>query len=134
MRLLRTDYLATGIFGLLLSENTAYSWYTLEHAYDDGQGGFKPKVPGGVYTCQRGSHQLLGMAFPFETFEITNVPGHTNILFHVGNTNSDSAGCVLLGAARQADIGILESRVAFQMFLDTLEGVASFDLTIDDKL
>ena len=69
---------------------------TLEHAYFFN-GAYTPKLHNGVYTCVRGPHRLHGMIDFFSTFEITKVSGHSGILFHWGNYNEDSEGCILTG-------------------------------------
>lgn len=130
-----TDFLDAGIFGELLHEDGSHLCYTLQHAYDtrNGDGSYGPKVQNGIYTCVRGQHQLAHMSFPFETFEITNVVGHTNILFHVGNYNGDSEGCVLLGtnAAKYANPPcITKSAMAFAAFMDLLKNIDTFTLTV----
>src|ERR1700734_1112779 len=86
-----------GIFGdLLLGKDYSLLCVVLQHAYfNQMKNAYEPKLQGGTYTCVRGMHQLEGMTKPFETFEITNVPGHTDVLFHVGNFNRDSSGCCL---------------------------------------
>ncbi len=129
-----------GIFGTLESEDGSFSCVTLQHAYDSGlgDGSFAAKIPPGTYNCVRGQHHLLGMPAPFTTFEITGVPGHTNLLFHVGNFNEDSEGCVLLGrriAPRDPpEIGnmITSSRNTFNAFMDLQIDVDSFTLTVRD--
>ena len=133
MKLTRTDFLATGILGTLTTTDLSLEFFTLEHAYldnSDGTDKFVPKVPPGVYTCKRGMHQLDRMPIPFETFKITGVVGHDNILFHVGNTNADSSGCVLLGKMRLTKTEILQSRAAFAAFMDSLKYVDLFELTV----
>lgn len=136
----RGDYERTGIFGVLSSDDlpeivdvpSAFICQTLEHAYPvETPVGYAPKVPLGVYTCVRGIHQLEKMTHSFETFQVMNVPGHTNILFHSGNVNADSAGCILLGLKNDNDKEILESRIAFQLFMSRLEGQNSFELTVE---
>ncbi len=106
---------------------------TLEHAYQEGEL-WLPKMKLGSYTCQRGMHRLNGMEQDFETFEITAVPGHTNILFHWGNWTKDSEGCVLLGEAlAESSEGemITNSKATFAHFMERLAGVDSFTLTVD---
>jgi hypothetical protein len=117
-----------GIVSLLTDINGTQLAVTLEHAYEN-DGEYYPKIPSGSYSCQRGMHQLAGMAQPFETFEITGVIGHTNILFHAGNYNKDSEGCVLLGTTLGIDM-ILNSREAFQNFMITQENVDEFTLEV----
>lgn len=139
MRLTRDPkgFTPTGIFGVLTTDDGVGIFaHTLEHAYHDVNNPdpvanhYIPKVPPGTYTCVRGMHELAGMAQPFETFEITGVTGHTDILFHSGNTNADSAGCVLLGLQRVGDEEILQSRVAFQNFMELTKYVDSFELIV----
>ncbi len=118
--------------------------YTLEHAYvtghdEAGLASFAAKLPEGTYTCVRGTHQLHNSS-PFQTFEVTGVPGHTGILFHVGNYNSDSDGCVLLGRRLIQDESgttrsgsmLSGSRLAFDAFMARMEGVDSFTLVVKD--
>lgn len=137
--LYRDSYSADGIFGLLLDENDVAVATTLEHAYPakaEDVDTFEPKLAPGVYTCLRGKHQLYGMDAPFDAFEIMDVPSFqgvpvTGILFHVGNYNRDSEGCILLG--QTIDVGqkmVVRSREAFAAFMGGLVGVDSFQLTV----
>ena len=128
MNLIRIDCLQSGIFGTLTSDDEEFSCFTLEHAYPDAIN-FTAKIPRGTYTCVRGQHQLQG-GKPFSTFEVTNVPGHTNILFHPGNTEADSEGCILLGLTRLGDQEVLHSVGAFNLFMDYLEGIDTFQLIV----
>src|SRR6266481_1747921 len=112
MKLIRTDKNYNGVFGILQDSDGNNLAVTLEHSYDG-----IPKIPNGTFTCVRGSHRLHGMTNDFITFEITGVPDHINILFHWGNYNKDSEGCVLLGKARVGDT-ITMSRLTFESFMD----------------
>ena len=126
LSLKRIKYDENGIFGELHSESGSKLAVTLEHSYE-----CKPKLPNGSYICQRGIHRLAShLDQPFVTFEIMNVPGHTGILFHPGNTNDNSEGCVLLGAEIQEN-SITKSRVTFDNFMDLLEGEDQFELTVE---
>lgn len=123
-------FIEAGVFGVLRKADTKEQIaVTLEHAYASPFG-FSPKVPPGQYVCQRGMHRLERWKWSIETFEITDVPGHTDILFHVGNYNQDSSGCVLLGMAR-GDQMILNSRLAFAAFMLLQKGVESFTLIVE---
>jgi len=133
LTLKRSAYRADGIFSTLYDENGHQVAVTLEHAYDDGNGGWAPKLPLGVFLCVRGQHQLLNMAQPFTTFEITGVVGHTNILFHCGNFDRDSEGCCLVGDADsfQGTTEIITgSRDAFARLLQLEDGIDTFNLTV----
>ncbi len=120
-----------GIFGDLTDETGARVCFTLEHAYDSGlgNGSYAPKVPSGTYTCKRSQHQLAHMDFPFTTFQIMNVPNHTNILFHSGNFNADSDGCVLVGTTSYQE-RLFQSMAAFKKFMEIQNGVDEFTLIV----
>lgn len=126
--LTRKDYLESGIFGTLKNEAGELLAVTLEHSYPGTPGlPWLPKLPYGTYVCKRGQHQLH--SGPIETFEITGVPGHSGILFHCGNREDASEGCVLLGLMREGD-AILSSREAFRGFLAAQAGLDSFTVTV----
>ena len=132
----RTAFRKDGIFGVLLDETNNELYHTLEHAYENG-GNYEPKIPPGSYTCKRGEHRLEHMTNSFTTFQV-DVPGHTNILFHVGNYNEDSEGCILLGIStapaltRSCDM-LLNSTKAFNEFMALQSGANEFTLTVEGK-
>lgn len=131
LTLKRTDYTEDGVFGHLEETDSGDSVaVTLEHAYYSGNGigSYEPKLPPGEYLCVRGTHQLKN-GKPFVTFQITGVPNHTGMLFHPGNYNEDSDGCVLLGTVMSSAM-ISESRVAFTKFMSLQEDVDAFPLTV----
>jgi len=124
----RSEYGENGVFGRL------GPLYTLEHAYsiESAHGKiWQAKVPLGVYKCVRGKHRTKHIG-EFETFEVTNVPGHTGILFHVGGTEVDSEGCILLGLARHG-MSMIYSSDAFRRFMQSQLGVNEFTLTVKDR-
>lgn len=117
----RTSCTPFGIFSDLISEE-GHRFVTAEHSYD-GQ----PKLGVGTYTCSFGSHMLH--SGPVQTYEVLGVPGHTGILFHVGNyPQNDSDGCLLLGREQQGQM-ILKSRDAWTEFLLLNAGVP-FELQV----
>lgn len=130
-----------GVFGELLDQSQNFLMVTLEHSYKDNL----PKIPDGQYECKRGMHALKSffdaegkqIKPSFETFEIENVPNRTNILFHVGNYEEDSEGCVLLGSAigwksEKKGKMIMASGVAFKKFMQLLDGLDTFTLIVKD--
>lgn len=128
LTLTRFSRCEAGIFSHLLDDQKNLIAVTIEHAYQQPDGSWAAKIPTGTFTCVRGTHQL-SHGDPFETFEVMGVPGHTGILFHCGNDESASSGCILLGTALQGDF-ITESRKAFSKFMDLMDGVQSFDLIV----
>ncbi len=127
-----------GIFGELMTPSKDFIACTLEHAFIQSQLAqqFYAKLPAGVYTCLRSQHQLHSSPAPFETFEVTDVPGHTGILFHTGNWNKDSDGCILLGeqyTTIEGEAVLMQSKRAFSAFMALQEGEDSFTLTVKDQ-
>ena len=131
-----TDYRADGIFSELYDGLDLFC-KTIEHAYEQPEGSWMPKLPRGVtYTCKRGFHRLekYNKGDRFETFEITGVPGHTGILFHPGNFNRDSNGCVLPGTTLRTDANgwmVQHSQDAFAKLKSALVGVDEFQLAVE---
>lgn len=129
LKLNRIDYRADGIVSELVTPGGKIIAHTLEHSYDS-----KPKLPPGVYKCVHGTHRLHDNV-PFETFEVTGVEGHSGILFHQGNWNKDSDGCILLGdavATSKQGTMITNSKVALHDFMSLQAGVNSFTLTVQE--
>jgi len=90
-------------------------------------------IPEGFYDCQKVRNRTLHNGHKIdETLEVTGVPDRDGILFHSGNIEDDTEGCILLG------LGILpggnfitSSHLAMQKFKDTiLSGGDNFTLEI----
>ncbi len=129
LKLNRREYRKDGILSELCKGAKIIA-HTLEHSYDS-----VPKLQPGVYKCVRGIHKLHDNK-PFETFEVTGVPGHTGLLFHVGNwAQTDSDGCILLGDAvvmSKKGTMVTNSKVTFADFMALQAGVNEFTLTVND--
>lgn len=134
MKLVRSQNRADGIFSRLFNDHGVPQCYTLEHSYANLDGTFSPKIPNGQFICVRGMHQLASMSSPFETFEITGVPNCTGILIHWGNWDRDSSGCILVGnAVVTQDDGtemIVNSKNTFEDFMNSMDGITEFMLTV----
>lgn len=127
----RFKYGPEGVFGYLYDGSGSQIAVTCEHAYEQPDGSWAPKIPPGTYDCLFGSHDL-GVG-PFETYEVTGVAGHTGLLFHKGNTEGDSHGCILLGKSfgdLSGSDAVLQSAVAFQDFLNATHFVPTFELEV----
>ncbi len=133
MKLVRTDHRFDGVFGRLYNDHGVPIAYSLEHSYVDLDGVCSSKIPNGQYVCVRGIHQLHN-GVPFETFEVTGVPHCTGILFHAGNFDKDSEGCILLGnGVVTQDDGIemvVNSKHTFNDFMSSLHDIKEFILTV----
>lgn len=124
LNLKRTEFSDDGVFGELSDESGKILFYTLEHSY-----GGQAKLDTGAHKCLLGAHRLHGMTSDFQTYEITGVLGHAGILFHWGNFNKDSDGCVLLGQSRVGKM-VTSSKDAFAAFMALTDEAQSFELIV----
>jgi len=114
----RVETSPDGALGVLSIGGTAFCW-TLQPDPTDKHF----FIPEGEYDYKR----FHGTKHP-DTFEIV-VPGHIALLFHSGNTEDDTEGCIILGSDKAYDITekrcVIKSRFAFNAFMDKLKGVTS---------
>jgi len=85
-------------------------------------------IPTGQYTCRRYSSSKYK-----NTFEVSGVQDRTKILFHAGNIDEHTAGCILLGekiGKLKGDRAVLNSGKTFDKFLSMLSLADEFKLTI----
>ncbi len=93
-------------------------------------------IPTGQYLCKRVKSELvkkLTRGLLDDTFEITGVSGRTKILFHPGNVNDNTNGCILLAEKLGKLYGnraILNSGQTFRRFMSKLEDYDNFSLTV----
>lgn len=113
-------------FGVIIREGIPLM-VTLEDAWRNNARG-ESCILSGAYICKRVISPKFG-----ETFEVTGVPGRDHILFHAGNTEMDTEGCILVGKSFGMigdRPGILASKPAFEEFLKGLVGIGEFTLIV----
>lgn len=128
--LILTRFVDTGheTLGRLGFENEPVRWCTLEEPWN-GNAREHSCIPVGEYLCRPRRFYHGG----YDTFEITNVPDREYILIHRGNTVHDTEGCVLLGLTvglLGPRLAVLNSKAAHTDFMERLQDVESFNLTI----
>jgi hypothetical protein len=118
-----------GAFGVILCDEVPFG-VTLERSYLEGTRQVT-KIPAGTYRCEKRLYHRGG----YWTFEIL-VPGHSSILFHKANRETELDGCIAIGE----EYGILDGVPAilhcgngggFDEFLQKVSGLDVFDLVID---
>ena len=100
---------------------------SLERTFADG----RPVIGNGVYRCERTFFNRGGYA----TFEIM-VPGHSRVLFHRGNVETDSEACILVAesfAMFNNIAGIADSKHGFEEFMALAGGLDEFDLEVSGR-
>ncbi len=114
-------------FGVLLDEKIPFC-LTLERPWLENRRSVSC-IPEGGYLCKRVNSPKFG-----DTFEVTNVPERSHILFHKGNFFDDTHGCILTGEQYEQLAGqnaIIASGKAFKEFMDRLDGINEFVLIIE---
>ena len=104
------------------------NWHTLENPWRGNERGVSC-IPTGTYRCVRSYYHAGG----YEAFHIVDVPGRSRILIHVGNTETDTRGCPLVGkrvGVLAGKIAVLQSKAAHDEMMRELEGFDEFELTV----
>lgn len=138
LKLHRFETTDEGTFGVLIHNHKPFA-VTLERQWLDNKKGISC-IPEGEYICKRcrTSPEYGYKDSPKfgDTFQITNVPGRSKILFHKGNIDDDSHGCVLIGE-QFGELGlsaaILSSKQGFNEFNLLLHGYDTFKISIINK-
>jgi hypothetical protein len=116
-----------GCFSVLLDSDGVPFAVTVERTFEN----FRPVIGNGVYSCHRDYYNKGG----YPTFEIA-VPGHTRVLFHKGNKETDSLACVIVaesfGMLNDAP-AVLDSKGGFAEFMSKLEGDNIFYLEVTGR-
>jgi hypothetical protein len=113
LRLIRIARNAEATYGVLIQGSIPFA-VTLERPWRENKVG-ESCIPVGSYECRRVNSPHFG-----NTFEVTNVPGRTAILFHKGNLSDDTHGCILVGESFNPVMsrpGITASKEGFAEFL-----------------
>jgi len=128
-----------GTFGVLsvkvAGEKTPFT-LTLERQWLNNQRGISC-IPAGKYICLRCN---TSPEYGFndspkfgDTFVVTDVEGRQYILFHKGNLDEDTHGCILIAeqfGSLHEDTAILSSRQGFGEFMSLLKDKNEFELVI----
>ena len=118
-----------GVFGKL--EGKEIELCTVERPWLDNQRRVSC-IPAGAYTLKRCMFNRGG----YHTYEVTEVPGRSEIKIHVANTMDDVIGCIGVGQGLGFVDGkwaVTRSKVAFEALMavlsDTLPGTHDLEIT-----
>ena len=97
-------------------------------------------IPPGVYPIER----FESPKFKYWSYKILNVKGRCGNIFHIGNTEEDTDGCVLLGMRfdkirtkktnDKIKNAIIYSNRAFKEFMAYMDGIEKAELEIIDEV
>jgi hypothetical protein len=91
----------------------------------------RSSIPAQQYDCFRYRSPRYG-----ETFQVMNVPGRDKILFHAGNVEGDTMGCILLAqhfGKLAGNRAVLNSGETFKAFMALLQDFTVCHLTIKEQ-
>ena len=129
LELVRVSIQPEGCFGVLLVAGLPAGPVTLERTYpltaSAPRGPQLVKIPPGRYRCARSYFHRGG----YDSYEVTGVIGHDQLLFHIANEELDLDGCIGVGQ-RFSRFAIRESRLGFAQFMQLMGGRQSFDLLV----
>tara|TARA_R110000772_G_scaffold76180_1_gene164772 strand:+ start:1748 stop:2137 length:390 start_codon:yes stop_codon:yes gene_type:complete len=98
---------------------------TLENPWQNNEP-YVSCIPEGDYICKRVDSPRYG-----NTFQVQDVEGRTHILFHWGNYERNTLGCILVGLTQIPSKDMIgSSRKGFAKFIKHTQGVNEFTLTI----
>ncbi|MDP2815297.1 MAG: DUF5675 family protein [Rectinemataceae bacterium] len=126
MILLRIAQNEHATFGVLKEQGFPFA-LTLELPWRDNTAEYSC-IPSGFYVCKRIQSPKFG-----NTFEIVNVAGRSNILFHKGNKDEDTKGCILVGeefSVIDGERAISSSARGFAEFMELNKDKNEFDLFV----
>lgn len=133
LELVRVAVSEAGCFGVLVAHGVPLGQVTLERTEPADPsaptGAQLVKIPDGKYVCRR-TYFIRG---GYDTYEVTGVIGHSRLLWHKGNHERDSDGCILVGqkfASRLLAPGVELSSLGFHEFMLWADGRESFELEV----
>lgn len=113
-----------GTFGVLMMDGNLPFAVTCERAWQNNEK-MVSCIPAGTYLCKRVNSPKFGW-----TFQVMEVPDRSEILFHKGNRDDDTKGCIMTGESfstwDDGSVSIAQSGAAFDEFMSRLKGHDEF--------
>ena len=106
INLIRTQFGDDATNGLLFIDEV-FECFTLEDQYQDKKVFGETCIPEGTYPVEfrkeGGFHNRYSTKYDFHKgmLEIKDIPNFKWVLFHLGNTDENTAGCILVGDTQQ---------------------------------
>ncbi len=123
LELLTVALRADGCFSVLKWQGKPFA-VGVEHTFEDEL----PIIRKGLWRCVKSRYHKGG----YDTYEIL-VPGHSRVLFHRGNTEEDSLGCIIVGESfgeLKNKTAVLDSKGGFAEFMALMNGREDFLLNV----
>lgn len=115
-----------GCFAVLLWDDRPFA-VSVERTFADR----KPIIHNGVYRCIRSFFHRGG----YPTFEIM-VPGHSRVLFHKGNVEDHSEGCIIVAESfgqLNGKTAVLDSKGGFGELWELTKHLDGFNMVVSGR-
>jgi hypothetical protein len=126
LKIVRVTEHDSATFGVMMVGDKP-EFVTLEESWRDNER-MVSCIPQGRYKIKLHRSPKFGLCY-----KVMDVPERSEILIHVGNTNADTTGCILLGQ-RFGPVGdrygISGSKLAMTRFMQLMSGISEADLVI----
>lgn len=117
-----------GIMGVMIKGSSYVPFCTTLELPWRNNTTFLSCIPSGIYVCEKVISPTKG-----ETFEITNVFNRSEILFHKGNIDDNTKGCILIGEGFgyiYDEPAVTRSKLAFDRFMEMMKDISEFRLDL----
>lgn len=133
--------------GVMLINGAPVCW-TLEDEHRTQKVYAETRIPAGTYKIglrtEGGHHAKYSKKYPTihkGMLELQNVPNFQFILIHIGNSDKDTAGCILVGnvpsSLSASKLTVAESTVAYEkiykLIITAINRQEDVTITIEDK-
>lgn len=90
-----------------------FACYTLEDTFRKEKIKHQTRIPSGVYKLALRYSPKFSPKYKHDLIWLKDVPNFEWILIHVGNTEKDTSGCILVGTETIKDRALRNSKVAY---------------------
>ena len=125
LKLIRDIDSGESTIGRLYCEGDFLS-YTLENPWLNNTVGLSC-IPPGIYKLGLRTSPNFSPRYGHDMVEVKDVPNRSYILFHKGNTNEDTRGCILLGETKGIDF-IGNSSKAYNKFYPIISNCKEIEI------
>lgn len=122
-----------GAFSVLLWEKRPFA-VSVERTFEDAERpghGKRLVIPAGILVCKRTIYQKGG----YPTYEIL-VSGHSRVLFHKGNKETDSEACVIVAesfGSLDGKTAVMDSKGGFEELMALSGGREVFTMLVTGR-
>lgn len=114
--------------------------FTCEDEHRDVKKMHETRIPDGTYEIIErtygGHYEKYCKKFSWHKgmLELKNVPGFSDILIHIGNTEKDTSGCILVGMTPTVALTVQDSAIAYASIYKKIINEINCNRTVKIKI